>query len=143
MLSEKEIRKIEEARSNILRGNDIESAALILERCILDNYIIKGGRVNILKIATRQILTFIEDAKNKDVLDYVRENVSLKTEIKQLKRENRKLKVGINNGLDKEKKGCFYEDGHTGKCLGYSFFNDDEPCIYCQTCDAINIKEDD
>ena len=56
--------------------------------------------------------------------------------------ENRKLKVGINNGLDKEKKGCFYEDGHTGKCLGYSFFNDDEPCIYCQTCDAINIKED-
>lgn len=33
--------------------------------------------------------------------------------------------------------------GHTGKCLGYSFFNDDEPCIYCQTCDAIDIKEDD
>lgn len=65
------------------------------------------------------------------------------TEIKQLKRENRELKVGINNGLDKEKKGCFYEDGHTGKCLGYSFFNDDEPCVYCQTCDAINIKEDD
>ena len=76
-------------------------------------------------------------------MDYARENVNLKTEIKQLKRENRKLKVGINNGLDKEKKSCFYEDGHTGKCLGYSFFNDDEPCIYCQTCDAINVKEDD
>ena len=28
MLSEKEIRKLEEARSNILRGNDIESATL-------------------------------------------------------------------------------------------------------------------
>ena len=89
MLSEKEIRKIEEARNNILRGNDIESASLILERCILDNYIIKGGRVNILKIATRQIVTFIENAKNKNVLDYVRENVSLKNEIKQLKREKK------------------------------------------------------
>ena len=67
MLSDKKIRKIEEAKSNILRGNDIESAALILERCILDNCIIKGGRVNILRVATRQILTFIENAKNKSV----------------------------------------------------------------------------
>lgn len=89
MSSEKEIRKIEEARSNILRGNDIESAALILERCILDNYIIKGGRVNILKVAVRQILNFIEVAKNKGILEYARENVSLKTEIKQSKRKNK------------------------------------------------------
>lgn len=62
--------------------------------------------------------------------------------INRLQNENRQLKVGL-NGLDKEKKGCFYEDGHTGKCLGYSFFNDDKPCIYCQTCDAISIKESD
>lgn len=143
MLSNKKIRKIEEAKSNILRGNDIESAALILERCVLDNCIIAGGRVNILKVATRQILTFIENAKNKGVLDYARENVSLKMEIKELKKKNQNLKIKQNGCLSKEKKYCFNEDGNTGKCLGYSFFNDDEPCIYCQTCDAINIKEGD
>ena len=72
---------LQQARSNILRGNDIESAALILERCVLDNYIIKGGRVNILKVAVRQILNFIEMAKNKGILEYIRENVSLKNEL--------------------------------------------------------------
>ena len=121
--------------------------ALILEKAILDNYIFAGGRVNILKIATRQILNFIENSKvenvgDKDILDYVKENVSLKAEIKQLKKENQNLKIMQENGLNKEKKYCFNEDGHTGKCLGYSFFNDDEPCIYCQACDAINIKEE-
>lgn len=134
--------EIEKARSILLRGNDIESAAIILEGAIMDRIIIRCGRVNILKIAVRQILNFIEDAKNKGLLEYARENVKLKAELKKLQNENRKLKVGLNNGLDKEKKSCFYEDGHTGKCLGYSFFNDDEPCIYCQTCEAINIKED-
>ncbi len=63
--------------------------------------------------------------------------------IKKLEKENRKLRMALNGHLDKNKKACFIEDGHTGKCLGYSFFNDDKPCIYCQTCDAINIKEND
>ena len=63
--------------------------------------------------------------------------------IKQLEQENRKLKIALNNGLDKDKKTCFYEDGHTGRCLGYSFFNNDEPCIYCKTCEALSIKEED
>lgn len=143
MLSDKKIRKIEEAKSNILRGNDIESAALILERCVLDNCIIASGRVNILKVATRQILTFIENAKNKGVLDYARENVSLKMEIKELKKKNQNLKIKQNGCLSKEKKYCFNEDGNTGKCLGYSFFNDDEPCEYCKGCESINISEED
>lgn len=134
--------EIEKARNNILRGNDIESACMIMEAFIWNGLVQVGGRVNITKIAMRQILNFVEYTKNKGILEYVKENVKLKTELKKLQKENRKLKVGINNGLDKDKKSCFYEDGHTGKCLGYSFFNDDEPCIYCQTCDAINIKED-
>ena len=62
---------LQQARSNILRGNDIESAALILERCVLDNYIIKGGRVNILKIAVRQILNFIEKIENIVALSWI------------------------------------------------------------------------
>ena len=49
----------------------------------------------------------------------------------------------MTNELDREKKTCFYEDGHTGKCLGYSTYNDDEPCYYCKKCDAINVKESD
>lgn len=143
MESEKIKIELEQARSNILRGNDIESASLILEKCILDNYIIRGERINILKVAVRQILNFIEEDKNKGILEYVKENVRLKTELKKLQKENRQLKVGLNGGLDKDKRECFYEDGHTGKCLRYSFFNNDEPCIYCQTCEAINIKEED
>ena len=122
MVSKEEIEKLEQAKSNILRGIDLESSALILEKAILDNYIFAGGRVNILKIATRQILNFIENSKvenvgDKDILDYVKENVSLKAEIKQLKKENQNLKIMQENGLNKEKKYCFNEDGHTGKCL--------------------------
>ena len=59
--------------------------------------------------------------------------------IEQLEQENKVLK----GNLDRNKKPCFNEDGHTGKCLGYSNVNDDEPCEYCKTCDVINVKEDD
>lgn len=80
-LSEEKKKEIEKARSNILRGNDIESASLILEKSIMDNYTIVGGKENILKIATRQILNFIEEYKNKGYLDAVREKVSLENEL--------------------------------------------------------------
>lgn len=65
-MTEEEKKAIYIARNNILRGNDVESAALILEKAILDGVIIIGGRVNILKVATRQIINFIEEYKNKD-----------------------------------------------------------------------------
>ena len=80
-ISEEKKKEIEKARSNILRGNDIESASLILEKSIMDNYTIVGGKENILKIATRQILNFIEEYKNKGYLDAVREKVSLENEL--------------------------------------------------------------
>ena len=76
-------------------------------------------------------------------MDFINNIKTLLQYIKQLERQNRKLKIGLNNGLDKDKKTCFYEDGHTGRCLGYSFFNNDEPCIYCKTCEALSIKEED
>ena len=60
--------------------------------------------------------------------------------IAQLEQENKNLKTVLNNGLDKNKKYCFYEDGNTGKCLGYSNVDDDEPCEYCQSCEALSIK---
>lgn len=88
MLSKEEIEK---ARSNILRGNDIESASIILEAIVLDNYIEIGGRVNILKIATRQILNFIEENKNKGNLDYIKEKAKANNKVQQLESEKQKL----------------------------------------------------
>lgn len=84
---DKDIEILEQARSNILRGNDIESATLILEKAIMDNVIFEGGRVNILKIATRQVLNFIEEYKTKGYLDVVREKVKLFEELKDTKKE--------------------------------------------------------
>ena len=88
MLSEEDMKEIEKAKSNILRGNDIESASLILEKVILDNLIIVGGRVDIIKVAVRQILNFIEEYKDKGYLDVVREKVKANEEIAKLQKEN-------------------------------------------------------
>ena len=87
-MTEEEKKKIEEAISIILRGIDIESSALILEKAVMDNYIIVSGRVNILRVATRQILNFIEEYKNKGYLDVVREKVKAKEKITKLQKEN-------------------------------------------------------
>lgn len=94
MLSKEEIEK---ARSNILRGNDIESAVLILEAMILDNYIEIGGRVNILKVATRQVLNFIEESKNKGNLDYIKEKVKANNRANELETNNKKLIEKLEN----------------------------------------------
>ena len=96
--------EIEKARSNILRGNDIESSALILEAMIFDNYTEVGGRVNILKVATRQILNFVEENKNKGNLDYIKEKVKANNRVNQLETNNKKLIEYI------EKKMCEYDD---------------------------------
>ena len=111
MLSEEEIKEVEKAKSNILRGNDIESAALILEKVIWGNLIIVGGRVNITKVAVRQILNFIEEYKDKGYLDVVREKVKANEERTKLqkevehqkeKRENQKTELAILNEKQKE-----------------------------------------
>ncbi len=77
--SKEEKKAIENARSIILRGNDIESAALILEEVFLNGMPIECCE-NILKIAVRQIINFIEEYKNKGYLDVVREKVSANEE---------------------------------------------------------------
>lgn len=78
---EKEMKTIEQARNNILRGNDIESAMLILEKCALDGLVLVSGRINIFKIAVRQVLNFLTEYKEKGYLDVVREKVSVKNEL--------------------------------------------------------------
>ena len=107
MLSEEEKKEIEQAISIILRGIDIESSALILEKAIMDNYIISRGRINILKIATRQILNYIEEHKNKGYLDVIREKVKANEEITKLQKENEELKeenIGLFDDLKNWKK---------------------------------------
>ena len=79
----KEQEKIEKAISNVLRGNDIESASYIVEKVALDNYRLVTGRINVFKIATRQLLDYAKESKEKGVLDYAKENVKLKEQLKE------------------------------------------------------------
>ena len=127
MLSKNEKEKIEEAISNILRGIDIESSALILEKSVMDNYIILKGRVNILKIATRQILNFIEEYKNKGYLDVIKEKVKANEELIKLKKENDILKNHV----------------HYKKCqkCGKEFRTKRNDAKYCNDCKKENYKE--
>ena len=109
MLSEEEKKDIEQAVSNVLSGIDIESSSLILEKVIMDNYIISRGRVNILKIATRQILNFIEEYKNKGYLDVVREKVKVNEELIKLKKENEEKDNQIDLMAEKLAKAYHYK----------------------------------
>lgn len=98
MLDE-EKKAIEQAISSVTRGVDIESAMLILEKCVFDGLIITRGRINIFKIAVRQIVVFLKEYKDKGYLDVVREKVKANEtvekqskEIEELKDKNKKLK---------------------------------------------------
>ena len=122
MLSKEEIEK---ARSNLLRGNDIESACLIMEEVIWNGLVTTSGRVNITKVAMRQILNFIEEYKNKGYLDVVKEKVQLKEKNNQLEKENKKqdkiidemIKVIIDNSICDYfiKDNCKYYAGENKK----------------------------
>lgn len=85
MISKKEVEKA----SNILkRGNDIESAAIILEEKILNE---NAGETTILKIATRQAVDFINEYKDKKYLDVIREKVQANERNKQLEIRQQKV----------------------------------------------------
>lgn len=110
MLSKEEI---EQARSILLRGNDIESASLILRAMILEGWTEIGGRVDTLKIATVEILDFIEENKNKGNLDYIREKVEANVKIRQLVEDRQKLIEYIEKKRDKlndEEKEIYKKD---------------------------------
>lgn len=88
------LQDIEQAKSNLLRCNDIEAASLIMEEVIFHNLILVGGRVNIIKIAMRQIINFIERYKNKGYIEIIKEKV-------KLKEQNNKLEIKMNKVKDK------------------------------------------
>lgn len=106
-------KEIEKARSNILRGNDIESACLIMEAVIWDGLVEVGGRVNIIKVAMRQILNFIEEYKNKGYLDVVREKVKANNRVTELESDKQnlieKLEKDINELINQTKENDLRE----------------------------------
>lgn len=119
----KEQEEIEKAISNVLRGNDIESASCIVEKVVLDNYRLVTGRINVFKIATRQLLDYAKESKGKVVLDYAKENVNLKEQLKEKDAEIEKYKKlladnlakGLNNSLQaKQKANTDLEDLNEG-----------------------------
>lgn len=87
-----EEQKIQKATNNILRGEDIESAVYILKKFMFDNVIFIRGRVNPVKIATRQVLNFI---KRYQASDY--ETICLKNN--EMEEIVDKIQVEYNNLL--------------------------------------------
>ena len=92
MLSDEEKKAIEQAISSVTRGVDIESAMLILEKCVFDGLIITRGRINIFKIAVRQIVVFLKEYKDKGYLDVVREKVKANETVEKQSKEIEELK---------------------------------------------------
>lgn len=80
-MTEEELEKYQKAKNCVLRGIDIESASCILQEHLDYTIIDKGTRVNVLRIAIKQILNYVEETKNKDILDVTREKVELKERI--------------------------------------------------------------
>lgn len=93
MMSKEKIEK-----SNILkRGNDIESAVIILEEKILNENV---GEITILKIATRQAVNFINEYKDKGYLDVIREKVQANERYKQLETKEQKVKEKLEEKIE-------------------------------------------
>lgn len=79
----------------------------------MDNYIISVGRINILRVATRQILNFIEEYKNKGYLDVVREKVKANEKVTKLQKENEEK----DNQIDLMAKYIAKLDIYEGICI--------------------------
>ena len=47
---------LRDAKKNLLDKNDTESANIIVEKCLLGNWVIVGGRINYIKLALRTLL---------------------------------------------------------------------------------------
>lgn len=96
--------KIEKASNILKRGNDIESAAIILEEKILNE---NAGETTILKIATRQAVDFINEYKDKGYLDVIREKVQANERNKQLETKQQKVIAKLEKDIKTySQKGC-------------------------------------
>lgn len=100
-----EEQKIQKATNNILRGEDIESAAYILEKFMFNNVNFIGRRVNPVKVATRQVLNFIKRYQESDYETICLENNEMEEIVDKIQVEyNNLLKENeyMHKELDKQ-----------------------------------------
>lgn len=100
-----EEQKIQQATNNILRGEDIESAAYILKKFMFDNVNFIGGRINPVKVATRQVLNFIKRYQESDYETICLENNEMEEIVDKIQVEyNNLLKENeyMHKQLDKQ-----------------------------------------
>ena len=91
---------LRDAKKNLLDKNDTEAAKIIVEKCLLGNWVIVGGRTNYIKLALKTLLAereadkkkikeLEEENKRKDMFvemaKEVIENSILKQKVKDLK----------------------------------------------------------
>ena len=74
-VAKEEIEKaiLRDAKKNLLDKNDTESAKIIVEKCLLGNWVIVGGRINYIKLALRTLLAEREQ-KDKRIKELEEEN---------------------------------------------------------------------
>ena len=56
---------LRDAKKNLLDKNDTEAAKIIVEKCLLGNWVIVGGRTNYIKLALKTLLEEREADKKK------------------------------------------------------------------------------
>lgn len=87
MISEE---KLNEAICSIMKDlNDLESAKTIFEAVAIDGYYIIAGRVNIVRVAMKCILEYLNEPRNLNITETRRENVKLRVELEQEKEKNK------------------------------------------------------
>lgn len=124
-----EEQKIQQAKNNILRGEDIDSATYILEKVIFDNVFFIGGRVNPLKVATRQVINFIKRYQKSDYETICLENNELKEKNERLESENQEFLYKYGNILKENEKLKEYK-----KIAELTKIS----CCIAQNCEALN-----
>ncbi len=124
-----EEQKIQQAKNNILRGEDIDSATYILEKVIFDNVFFIGGRVNPLKVATRQVINVIKRYQKSDYETICLENNELKEKNERLESENQEFLYKYGNILKENEKLKEYK-----KIAELTKIS----CCIAQNCEALN-----
>lgn len=106
---------LRDAKKNLLDKNDTESAKIIVEKCLLGNWVIVGGRINYIKLALRTLLAEreadkkrIEKLKEK-LLDMIEGTKTIKKETPEYIKNNyvpkQKVIEEIDNLLNSLRKG--------------------------------------
>ena len=86
-VAKEEIEKaiLRDAKKNLLDKNDTEAAKIIVEKCLLGNWVIVGGRTNYIKLALKTLLAEREADKKK---------------IKELEKERQIVGMPVRNKRD-------------------------------------------